>query len=137
MTQPRTVRCTNCGMEWTPEARTTDPGLARISAAACPVCHLLLSAPDSSPMRLLSSSDLETELDALISRARASGLAAETIVNALRGELEFAAEMAHLGHRFCVQLIDLGPPEGLILHRPVRDRREILQTRSVNESAPG
>jgi hypothetical protein len=32
-----------------------------------------------------------------------------------------------------VQLIDLGPPEGLILQRPTRDRRESLQTRGINE----
>jgi hypothetical protein len=101
------------------------------------VCHLLLSAPESPPTRLLSINDLEAELDALISCARASGLAVETIVRALSDELEFAAEMGRLGHRFVVQLIDLGPPEGMILHRPVRDRREILQSRSVNESAPG
>jgi hypothetical protein len=65
--------------------------------------------------------------------ARASGLDTEAIVHALRDELEFAAEMGHAGRRFSVQLIDLGPQEGEILNRPVRDRREILQNRSVNK----
>ena len=133
MNQPCTVRCPNCGMEWTLEARSTDQGVATVSAAACPVCHLLLSVPELSGMRLMSISDLETELDVLMSSARASGLAAETIVDALRDELEFAAEMGHLGHHFVVQLIDLGPREGAILQRPVRDRRAILQSRSINE----
>jgi hypothetical protein len=122
-----------------------DSGSANDRSGPCPHFSSRLSCVPSAPFCARVVSDAapvqqrsgDRKLDALISRARASGLAAETIVNALRGELEFAAEMAHLGHRFCVQLIDLGPPEGLILHRPVRDRREILQTRSVNESAPG
>jgi hypothetical protein len=84
-------------------------------------------------MRLVSISDLETRLRALVTSARASGLASEAIVQALRDELAFAAEMGHAGRRFSVQLIDLGPQGGEILRRPVRDRRESLQTRSVNE----
>jgi hypothetical protein len=35
--------------------------------------------------------------------------------------------------RTSVQLIDLSPPEGLIVQRPMRDRREILQTRGIDE----
>jgi len=80
----------------------------------------------------MSVDDLSTQLGALITGARASGLAAPIIVQALRDELEFAAELAHAGRRFCVQLIDLGPQESAILQRPVRDRRAMLQTRSVN-----
>lgn len=82
--------------------------------------------------RPLSATDLATQLGALITSARASGLSADVIVQALHDELEFAAEMAHAGRHFCVQLIDLGPQESDILQRPVRDRRAMLQTRSVN-----
>ena len=82
--------------------------------------------------RSMSVDELSTQLGALIASARASGLDADIIVQALRDELEFAAEMAHAGRHFCVQLIDLGPQENNILQRPVHDRREILQTRSVN-----
>jgi hypothetical protein len=121
-----------------------DSGSAIDRSGPCPHFSSRLSCVPFAPFRARVISDAapvhqrsQTELDALISCARASGLAVETIVRALRDELGFAAEMGRLGHRFCVQLIDLGPPEGLILHRPVRDRREILQSRSVNESAPG
>jgi len=81
----------------------------------------------------VSISDLEIQLRALITTARSSGLDSAVIVNTLRDELEFAAEMGHAGRRFSVQLIDLGPQGGELLHRPLHDRREILQTRSVNE----
>jgi hypothetical protein len=80
----------------------------------------------------MSVNDLSAQLGALITSARASGLDEALIVQALRDELEFAAEMAHAGRHFYVQLIDLGPREDDILQRPVRDRRAILQTRSVN-----
>ncbi|MBK9712450.1 MAG: hypothetical protein IPO81_14210 [Kouleothrix sp.] len=122
MPQQRSVRCTNCGTKWTPKA----------GVAACPVCQLPMSKGEAALKRAMSADDLSSQLGALITSARASGLSAATIVQALRDELEFAAEMAQAGRHFCVQLIDLGPQESNILQRPLRDRREILQTRSVN-----
>jgi hypothetical protein len=83
-------------------------------------------------MPVESVDDLVAQLGALISSARESGVDAEAIVHALRDELEFAAEMADTGRHFSVQLIDLGPREATILHRPAHDRRTILQTRSAN-----
>ena len=133
MTQQRTVRCTNCGTEWTLEDRPIHLAGASVSEPTCPVCHLPLSTGETSPLHLVSTGDLETQLRALMTSARASGLDSEAIVHALRDELEFAAEMGYAGRRFFVQLIDLGPQGGEILNRPVRDRREILQTRSVNK----
>ena len=133
MTQQRTVRCTNCGTEWALEARSIHLGGASVSKTICPVCHLPLSTSETSPLDMMSTDDLVTQLRTLISSARASGLDAEAIVQALRDELEFAAEMGHVGRRFSVQLIDLGPQEGEILNRPVRDRRESLQNRSVGK----
>src|SRR5689334_6914570 len=133
MPQQRIVRCTNCGTEWALEARPNHLGGFPVSKPACPVCQLPLSSGETSPLRLVSTDDLETQLRALMTSARASGLDAEAIVHVLRDELEFAAEMGHAGRRFSVQLIDLGPQEGEILNRPVRDRREILQNRSVNK----
>jgi hypothetical protein len=132
MTQQSIVRCTNCGTEWALEARSIHLGGASVSEPTCPVCHLPLSTGETSPLRLVSADDLETQLRALMSSARASGLDTEVIVQVLRDELEFAAEMGHAGRRFSVQLIDLGPQEGEILNRPVRDRREILQHHSVS-----
>jgi len=64
--------------------------------------------------------------------AHTGGIDAEELVQLLRGELEFAAELTHSGHHFCVQLIDLGVQPGEVLSRPLRDRREMLQTHSVN-----
>jgi len=87
---------------------------------------------ETAPKRYMSVNELSAQLGALITSARASDLDEALIVQALRDELEFAAEMAHAGRHFCVQLIDLGPQESDILQRPVRDRRAILQTRSVN-----
>ena len=133
MTQQRTVRCTNCGTEWALEARSMHLGTASVSKTTCPVCQLPLSMSEMSPQDMLSTDDLEARLRALMTSARASGLNAEAIVHALRDELEFAAEMGHVGRRFSVQLIDLGPQEGEILNRPVRDRREVLQNRSVSK----
>jgi hypothetical protein len=56
----------------------------------------------------LTESDLEAELIGLVSAARASGVAQRAIVDLLRRELEFNAEIGHSGHRYLVQLIDLG-----------------------------
>jgi len=128
MPQQRTAQCSNCGTTWTPPARMS----GQSSAPACPVCQLPLLASDAPLKRPLSADSLASQLSALITSARAGGLDADAIVQALRDELEFAAEMAHAGRHFCVQLIDLGPQEHGILQRPVRDRRAMLQTRSVN-----
>jgi hypothetical protein len=132
MTQQSIERCTNCGTEWDLEARPLHLDDASVSEPTCPVCHLPVATDETAPTRFVSTDDLENQLRALMSSARASGLGAEVIVHVLRDELEFAAEMGHAGRRFSVQLIDLGPQEGEILNRPVRDRREILQYHSVS-----
>ena len=132
MLQKRVVQCSNCGTEWNPAPRSLDQGGAPAGADVCPVCQLPVSTSETAPQRLISVNDLSVQLGALIAGARASGLAPDSIVQVLRDELEFAAEMAHVGRNFCVQLIDLGPQESNILQRPARDRREILQSRSAN-----
>jgi hypothetical protein len=76
-----------------------------------------------------SVTDLEAKLDTLVRSAWASGLDTEMIVHVLRDELAFAAEMSHVGRRFTVQLIDLGPQDNEIVQRPVRDRRDLLTSR--------
>ena len=84
MTQQHTVRCTNCGTEWTLEDRPIHLAGASVSESTCPVCHLPLSTDETSPLRLVSTGDLETQLRALMTSARASGLDSEAIVHALR-----------------------------------------------------
>jgi hypothetical protein len=134
------LRCDNCG---------TMLGLPSedSSGVSCPACHLFhdLSSPqdlpfstsEASPLEIMSTDDLEARLRALMSNARASGLGAEVIVQALRDELEFAAEMGHAGRRFSVQLIDLGPQEGEILNRPVRDRSSLRQSQHLKKNETG
>ncbi|MDZ4716981.1 MAG: hypothetical protein SH847_00805 [Roseiflexaceae bacterium] len=129
MSQLRRVWCTNCGTDWTVESQAD----TQTTETVCPVCYLPMSTSAVPLMSALSVSDLEEQLSQLMASARASGLNSDAIVHALRGELQFAAEMDHVGHHFNVQLIDLGPDESEIHHRPMRDRREILQSRSVNE----
>lgn len=129
----QTVRCTNCGTSWTLEA-TDASGVRADSAPVCPVCHLPLSLGASAVgLQVSSIGELEAQLDALVNSARASGLDDESIVRALREELAFAAEMGNAGRRFSVALIDLGPQESKVRERPARDRREILQSRSVSQ----
>lgn len=128
MPQSQATRCTNCGTVWTPAEQRAEQN----SVQACPVCGLPQAAGDTVAQGASSIGELADQLGALINSARLGGLDADLIVQALRDELEFAAEMANAGRHFCVQLIDLGPQESNILQRPVRDRREVLQTRSVN-----
>lgn len=128
MPQSPVTRCTNCGTVWTPAEQRAE----QEAEQACPVCGLVEAAGAAAPARVSSADELAEQLSALINSARLGALDADVIVQTLRDELEFAAEMANVGRHFCVQLIDLGPQEGDILQRPVRDRREVLQTRSVN-----
>lgn len=131
MSQLRRVWCTNCGTDWTVE--NTTESQTQAAEASCPVCHLPIPISYVPPTRALSVSDLEAQLGDLIADARASGLESEAILHALLNELQFAAEMDHVGHHFNVQLIDLGPDQSHVHQRPIRDRRELLQSRSVNE----
>lgn len=132
MPQPRAVRCTNCGTKWTPAERALGAAGSSPAAAVCPVCRMAMPAGDVTLKRPMTAGDLAAQIGALITSARASNLDSAVIVQILRDELEFAAEMGQAGRHFCVQLIDLGPKEGDILQRPVRDRRALLQTRSTN-----
>jgi hypothetical protein len=125
----RLVRCANCGTEWSPESVSAGYGHAVLTNPVCPICHLSVAESASSVVSVESVTDLEVQLDALVRGAWASGLDTEAIVHVLRDELAFAAEMRHAGRRFAVQLIDLGPQESELLHRPLRDRRELLPQR--------
>ena len=132
MTLQPMLRCTNCGTEWHLEDAPAEHGRALAVPTVCPVCRLPFSSDDAAPTPVGSIGELVTQLGALISSARDSGVDADAIVQALRDELEFAAEMREGGRHFSVQLIDLGPREGAILRRPVHDRRAILQNRSAH-----
>lgn len=137
MMQEELVRCPNCGTEWRPETMRQLQGGIPAASYTCPTCNFRVSATTSdtsaTPLALASIRDLEDQLRLLIDEARLSGLDEDSIAGALRNELEFITELGHLGHRFSVQIIDLGPQDFELTQRPLRDRREILQTRSVGQ----
>jgi len=131
MSQAEMMRCATCGTEWMLEPAL--PGTAEGEVVECPVCHFRVLNDAMALAAIDSASDLEASLSALIAAAREGGLPSEAILQALREELEFAAELAHVGRNFSVQIIDLGPQDAELVQRPHRDRREILQTRSVGK----
>ncbi len=128
--QAMNVQCVNCGtvIEAIPEGA---------GGVTCPVCQFYndLSVPPA-PLTI-TAEDLETNLGILMAQARTGGLDQDEIVRILRDELEFAAELAHTGRNFCVQLIDLGPSD--IQNLPTlthdrstaHDRSTVLRGRSV------
>lgn len=120
------LRCANCGTEWSPDATRSGA-----DAATCPVCSYTAEVHALVP-DIHSREDFEQQLSALVTAAWAGGIDTEQIVHLLRNELAFAAELAHAGHQFSVQLVDLGLQTGEMAVRPLRDRRDMLQSRSVN-----
>lgn len=66
--------------------------------------------PSRPAVHLPPAADLRTQLDALLRLARAQGVKSEEIVEALREELEFEAELANRGRRLIAVLVDMGPP---------------------------
>lgn len=120
------LRCANCGTEWVPSALQNGA-----DAASCPVCHYTAEVHALVP-DIRSREDFEQQLSALVTAAWSGGVESEQILHMLRDELAFAAELANAGHQFSVQLIDLGVQTGEMAVRPIRDRREMLQSRSVN-----
>jgi rubredoxin len=124
-----TLRCPNCGEPIPPDAKveTSSNGPA---GYRCPVCQLQFTPAEPEPTgQLASAEDLETRLSSLVSLARASGLTADEIVQALRDELAFTAEMAHRGRQVFVQIIDLGPQVGVAPDPTAPEGRELLLSR--------
>lgn len=132
MYQPHSIWCHHCGTTFPIADRSAAAEDAEFISATCPVCGSPISVDTPPSQRQMTVSDLEGQLSALINCARAAGVDDVAIVHALSSELEFAAEMHHLGHQFTVQLVDLGLHQLDLQYRPTQDRREILQTRSVN-----
>lgn len=96
----------------------------------CPVCQLQFTPAGPEPIgQLASAEDLESRLSSLVSLARASGLSADEIVQALRDELAFTAEMANRGRQVFVQIIDLGPQGGMAADPAAPEGRELLLSR--------
>lgn len=99
-------RCSNCGNELklaNESPSTLEP------LYICPVCHFQeVTTGAARPHKAITLAELATQLKNFLNRARADGVESEEIINILRAEIEFEAEMGHLGRRVMVQIIDLG-----------------------------
>ena len=106
--QPLSLKCPNCGHEFTVSSdENTD---ARQSGYYCPVCQCRIAPPSSvAPGEAQGLADIQAQIDLLLRTARANGVPPSDIVALLRDELEFEAELAQMGRRMVVQIIDLGP----------------------------
>lgn len=132
MQQQRIIHCPNCGTEFSPSPFSEERHDQAKLGYECPVCHFYVSATPTLQRRThLSLDELETELSTLFTDAFTSGLSPDMVVNVLRNELAFAAELAHPGRRLSIQIIDLGPEETEILQRPVHDPGANRQSRSL------
>jgi hypothetical protein len=128
----RMIRCANCGTQ-SAVALPANVAHAGFDTPACPVCHLPLTVEQHPALPITSMSDLEAQLDALVSSALASGLDSAGVIEVLRSEIAFAAEMGQTGHRFAVQLIDLGLEDRDYMPRTQLDRNVLLQQRNGHQ----
>ena len=122
-------RCTNCGADRQVDTDSSGPQTSSDDRMTwCPVCSLEQHTPI--PVQPISQSELEYQLRGLIANARTSGLDPRVIVRVLSEELGFAAEMAHIGHQFSVQVTDLGqnPNDVFIEHQPTQNQRSGFQS---------
>lgn len=128
------LRCPNCGATSRSEdAPTSDARDRRGATTRCPVCEFEFASQVKD--RLISVDDFGSNVNALIERARSSGVPADDIVRVLRDELAFSAEMANRGRRLCVEIIDLGPQNDDVLHPAENDGREALASRGRSHVA--
>jgi hypothetical protein len=128
---PQITRCTNCGTQWN---EATDN--LQKEYEYCPVCNLRLTAEPHEQDVVVSSNidmagDFAGQLRNLIQEARTAGLSEERISEALRDELAFVAELARPDRRHYVQVIDIGPSEGLSVYVAPADARQALQRRTA------
>lgn len=110
--QGASLKCPNCGHEFTVSPTSTMNTEVRKPRYACPVCQYSITDPTSVDLAPAPNiADIQTQLDQLLRSARASGVQPAEIVELLRAELQFEAELAQAGRRVVVQVIDLGPQE--------------------------
>ncbi|NTW00963.1 MAG: hypothetical protein HGA19_06575 [Oscillochloris sp.] len=97
----------------------------------CPVCQFFNPLTVSSMEPSLTLETFETMLGDLVTQARASEISLSDIVNVLRDELEFAAELANDGRDLYVQIMDLGPRVGQPMRRSSKNESVLLRGRIV------
>jgi hypothetical protein len=119
-------RCPNCGAEWRPTIPTTGADIT------CPVCFYHFEATAVGQQRApFSVREFAEQISALINRARTEGLSNDVITKVLRDELAYNAELANPSHTFHVQIVDLGPAEGMTRMLPPNEARIMVQRRST------
>lgn len=105
--QSQVLRCRNCGTDWTPPDLPL--AAAQCEQIACPVCGFYeIAEQHVTPDHTLTPDEVKTEMAHLLDEARASGIPADVIIKMLCREIEFNAEILHRGHRYLVEVIDLG-----------------------------
>ncbi len=127
------VYCNNCG---TLLPRTGYQSLESSQPSSefdCPVCQFhngvtQTQAQVAFNLEALSPSQLESELRRLLAKAHSSQLSAAEIVEVLRKELEFEAELGQTGRRILVQIIDLDFQEAGKADQPFQTSREKYQS---------
>lgn len=130
------LNCPNCGTKFNEAATATSSSRVatnwEVSTMICAVCHYDLTETATKELtQPQSSAELENLVHDLLLGARTSGVDPAEIVQVLRDELEFAAELAGTGRRFSVQVIDLGPEEqsgGIQL--ALNNNRDLINSRS-------
>jgi hypothetical protein len=126
MRSSSSLGCANCGTRLDPPAQGE-------LGVTCPVCNFFNAFSPTYIEPHLTREALETQLGELVSLARASDLSADVIVQVLRDELEFAAELANRGRDLCVQIVDLGPRVGDPVRRTNGDDSTLLRGRVAGE----
>lgn len=120
------LSCANCGTR-------LDIPMQGALGVTCPVCHFFNAFSPTYIEAHLTRESLETQLGELVGLARASNIAPDVIVQVLRDELEFAAELANRGRDLCVQIVDLGPRVGEPVRRTNGDNSTLLRGRVAGE----
>lgn len=126
MCNSSSLYCANCG------SHLEQPAQGALGVT-CPVCHFFNAFSPVYVEAYLTRETLETQLGELVSLARTSDLSADVIVQVLRDELEFAAELANRGRDLCVQIVDLGPRVGEPVRRINGDNSTLLRGRVAGE----
>ncbi|MFN8471783.1 MAG: hypothetical protein U0822_06275 [Anaerolineae bacterium] len=129
--QPLSLKCPNCGHEFTVSPESAETTNARQPGYSCPVCqYLVVPASPAEPAEVPGLADIQAQIDLLLRTARANGVPSSDIVELLRDELQFEAELAQAGRHMVVQIIDLGPRETMAT--PGADPHSIPNMRSAN-----
>lgn len=128
----RVLHCANCGTDFKPSQPLELHGSNNTWGYPCPVCQFQVTARKPARARqILAAGDFETQLSQLLSDARMRGVTPAELMRVLRDELEFAMELGHPGRRMVLSIIDLGEQETGTGAMPVRDLRDVRNSRSL------